>query len=95
MICACNDSHWFKAQVKQGEFQKKNLWFVWVFFFKPSTFQSEALFNYAEKKKIHPGRFLGLQGAVRPQTENGPMYGYSQPNVSLSGSEEGEWALES
>lgn len=52
------------------------------------------LFNHAEKEKMHPGRFLGLQGAVRPQTENGPMYGYSQ-NVSLSGSEEGEWALES
>lgn len=65
-----------------------------VFFFKPSTFQCEALFNYAEKEKIHPGRFLGLQGAVGPQTENGPMYGYSQ-NVSLSGSGEGEWALES
>lgn len=61
---------------------------------KTSTFQCGALFNYAEKKKIYPGRFLGLQGAAGPQTENGPMYGYSQ-NVSLSDSEEGEWALES
>lgn len=74
---------------------RKRISGLFEFFLKPSTFQSEALFNYAEKKMIHPGRFLGLQGAVRPQTENGPMYGYSQPNVSLSGSEEGEWALES
>lgn len=41
-------------------------------FFKPGTFQCEALFNDAEKEKIHPGRFLGLQGAAGPQTEMGP-----------------------